>query len=104
MESGRGTGHGVICKGCTPLSPAGPQLGEVPGVRTESCLHTRDPPLILPHLGVPLDGHGCDHMVAIHHAHKRTDIRRNDKNQRGYARVALQDNVVSVSFASQESF
>ena len=33
----------------------------------------------------------CDHMVAIHHAHKRTDIRRNDKNQRGYARVALQD-------------
>ena len=30
-------------------------------------------------------------MVAIHHAHKRTDIRRNDKNQRGYARVALQD-------------
>jgi hypothetical protein len=33
----------------------------------------------------------CDHMVAIHHAHKRTDIRRNDKNQRGYARVSLQD-------------
>jgi len=32
----------------------------------------------------------CDHMVAIHHAHKRTDIRRNDKNQRGYARVSLQ--------------
>ena len=31
----------------------------------------------------------CDHMVAIHHAHKRTDIRRNDKNQRGYVRVAL---------------
>ena len=30
-------------------------------------------------------------MVAIHHAHKRTDIRRNDKNQRGYARVSLQD-------------
>ena len=33
----------------------------------------------------------CDHMVTIHHAHKRTDIRRNNKNQRGYARVALQD-------------
>ncbi len=33
----------------------------------------------------------CDHMVAIHHVPKRTDIRRNDKNQRGYARVALQD-------------
>jgi len=33
----------------------------------------------------------CDHMVAIHHAHKRTDIKRNDKNQRGYARVSLQD-------------
>jgi hypothetical protein len=33
----------------------------------------------------------CDHMVAIHHAHKRTDIQRNDKNQRGYARVSLQD-------------
>jgi hypothetical protein len=33
----------------------------------------------------------CDHMVAIHHAHKRTDIRRHDKNQRGYARVSLQD-------------
>ena len=32
----------------------------------------------------------CDHMVAIHHAHKRTDIRRNDKNQRGYARVSIQ--------------
>jgi hypothetical protein len=30
-------------------------------------------------------------MVAIHHAHKRTDIRRHDKNQRGYARVCLQD-------------
>ena len=29
-------------------------------------------------------------MVAIHHAHKRTDIRRNDKNQRGYGRVSLQ--------------
>ena len=33
----------------------------------------------------------CDHMIAIHHVPKRTDIRRNDKNQRGYARVALQD-------------
>jgi P4 family phage/plasmid primase-like protien len=33
----------------------------------------------------------CDHMVALHHAHKRTDIRRNDKNQRGYARVRLQE-------------
>ena len=33
----------------------------------------------------------CDHMVAIHHAHKRTDIQRNDKNQRGYARVSLRD-------------
>ena len=33
----------------------------------------------------------CDHMVSIHHAHKRTDIKRNDKNQRGYARVSLQD-------------
>jgi hypothetical protein len=33
----------------------------------------------------------CDHMVAIHHAHKRTDIRRHDKNQRGYAGVCLQD-------------
>ena len=33
----------------------------------------------------------CDHMVSIHHAHKRTDIRRNDKNQRGYARVVLQN-------------
>jgi P4 family phage/plasmid primase-like protien len=32
----------------------------------------------------------CDHMVAIHHAHKRTDVRRFDKNQRGYARVVLQ--------------
>jgi hypothetical protein len=30
-------------------------------------------------------------MVSLHHAHKRTDIRRNDKNQRGYARVSLQD-------------
>jgi hypothetical protein len=30
-------------------------------------------------------------MVSIHHAHKRTDIERNDKNQRGYARVSLQD-------------
>ncbi len=33
----------------------------------------------------------CDHTVAIHHAHKRTDIRRNDKNQRGYARVSLHE-------------
>jgi phage/plasmid-associated DNA primase len=33
----------------------------------------------------------CDHMVSVHHAHKRTDIQRNDKNQRGYARVCLQD-------------
>jgi hypothetical protein len=30
-------------------------------------------------------------IVPIHQAHKRTDIRRNDKNQRGYARVCLQD-------------
>lgn len=30
-------------------------------------------------------------MVSLHHAHKRTDIRRHDKNQRGYARVCLQD-------------
>jgi putative DNA primase/helicase len=33
----------------------------------------------------------CDHMVSVHRAHKRTDIRRNDKNQRGYARVSLQE-------------
>ena len=33
----------------------------------------------------------CDHMVSLHHAHKRTDIRRNDKNQRGYAHVVLRD-------------
>ncbi len=33
----------------------------------------------------------CDHMVSLHRAHKRTDIRRNDKSQRGYARVALQE-------------
>jgi P4 family phage/plasmid primase-like protien len=33
----------------------------------------------------------CDHMVSVHHAHKRTDIQRNDKNQRGYARVSLQE-------------
>ena len=33
----------------------------------------------------------CDHMVSIHHAHKRTDIQRYDKNQRGYARVSLQE-------------
>jgi putative DNA primase/helicase len=33
----------------------------------------------------------CDHMVSLHHAHKRTDIRRHDKNQRGYARVVLRD-------------
>jgi P4 family phage/plasmid primase-like protien len=32
----------------------------------------------------------CDHMVTIHRAHKRTDIRRSNKNQRGYARVSLQ--------------
>jgi hypothetical protein len=30
-------------------------------------------------------------MVSLHHAHKRTDIRRNDKNQRGYAHVVLRD-------------
>jgi len=30
-------------------------------------------------------------MVAIHHANKRTDIQRNNKNQRGYGRVSLQD-------------
>jgi hypothetical protein len=30
-------------------------------------------------------------MVSIHHAHKRTDIQRNDNNQRGYARVSLQE-------------
>jgi P4 family phage/plasmid primase-like protien len=33
----------------------------------------------------------CDHMVSVHRAHKRTDIQRNDKNQRGYARVSLQE-------------
>lgn len=25
----------------------------------------------------------CDHMISVHHAHKRTDIQRTDKNQRG---------------------
>lgn len=41
----------------------------------------------------------CDHMVSLHHAHKRTDIRRNDKNQRGYAHVVLRDgNYVADSF------
>jgi hypothetical protein len=34
-------------------------------------------------------------MIAIHRAHKRTDIQRNGKNQRGYARVSLQDAVDS---------
>jgi phage/plasmid-associated DNA primase len=33
----------------------------------------------------------CDHMVSVHRAHKRTDIQRNDKNQRGYARVSLHE-------------
>ena len=45
-------------------------------------------------------------MVSIHHAHKRTDIRRNDKNQRGYARVSLHaaaDFVPSPEPAPQEA-
>ncbi len=33
----------------------------------------------------------CNHMVSLHHAHKRTDIRQNGKDQCGYARVVLRD-------------
>jgi len=35
------------------------------------------------------ESHVCDHRVAMHRAHKRADIRRNDKNQRGYAHIDL---------------
>jgi phage/plasmid-associated DNA primase len=46
----------------------------------------------------------CDHMVSIHLAHKRTDIRRNDKNQRGYARVCLQESGYAVPAPERTAF
>jgi phage/plasmid-associated DNA primase len=46
----------------------------------------------------------CDHMVSLHHAHKRTDIQRNDKNQRGYARVCLHESGYAVPAPEPTAF